>query len=65
MHDIPNQIHLDLAGDDFVTAAREVVRDGAVPAELQPAPNARRVMLDPQTHQFCLATAILLETTAG
>jgi Glyoxalase-like domain len=31
---------------------------GAVSAQFQPAPEARRIMLDPAGHPFCLTTGI-------
>jgi hypothetical protein len=40
---VPKQIHLDL---------------GATRAEFQPAPDARRILLDPAGHPFCLTVGI-------
>lgn len=56
--DVPKQIHLDLAVTDLDAAVAEAVSLGATPAAFQPAPEARRVMLDPAGHPFCLTTGI-------
>jgi len=56
--DVPKQIHLDLAVDDLEAAVAEAIRCGATPAAVQPAPEARRILLDPAGHPFCLTTMI-------
>ena len=56
--EVPKQIHLDLAVDDLETAVAEAIRHGATPAAVQPAPEARRILLDPAGHPFCLTTMI-------
>ena len=55
---VPKQIHLDLAVDDLEPAVAESMRLGATPAVFQPAPDRRRVMLDPAGHPFCLTTQV-------
>jgi hypothetical protein len=55
---VPKQIHLDLGVDDLTAAVAEAERLGAVAAEFQPAPDARRIMLDPAGHPFCLTTGV-------
>jgi len=56
--DVPKQIHLDLGVDDLEAAVTEAIRYGATPAAVQPAPEARRILLDPAGHPFCLTTMI-------
>jgi hypothetical protein len=63
-NDIPKQIHLDLAVDDVEAAAAEAVRCGATPTTFQPAPDDRRVLLDPAGHPFCLTRLIPRDTPA-
>jgi hypothetical protein len=60
--EVPKQIHLDLAVDDLEAAVAEAIGHGAVPAAFQPAPEARRVLLDPAGHPFCLTTRIPRES---
>jgi hypothetical protein len=55
---VPKQIHLDLDVDDLGAAVADAERLGAVAAESQPAPDARRIMLDPAGHPFCLTTGV-------
>jgi hypothetical protein len=55
---VPKQIHLDLGVDDLEGAVAAAEALGAVPAEFQPAPEARRIMLDPAGHPFCLTTGV-------
>jgi hypothetical protein len=55
---VPKQLHLDLAVTDLVAAQSEAQRLGAAPAAVQPAPDRRRVLLDPAGHPFCLTTQI-------
>lgn len=55
---VPKQVHLDLDVDDLDAAVAEAESCGAVPAPFQPAPEARRIMLDPAGHPFCLTTQI-------
>ena len=59
--DVPKQIHLDLAVADLETAVVESERLGATLAAEQPAPERRRVLLDPAGHPFCLTTQIPAE----
>ncbi|WP_405165976.1 VOC family protein [Nocardia sp. NBC_01499] len=54
--DTPNNIHLDLKVDNLDDAQAEAVRVGARVAEVQPDPDAWRVLLDPAGHPFCLVT---------
>lgn len=49
----PQQMHLDVVVDDLDTGEAEVLRMGAVKAELQPG-TTFRVFLDPAGHPFCL-----------
>jgi hypothetical protein len=56
--DVPKQIHLDLAVDDLEVAVAEAIGCGATLAAVQPAPEARRILLDPAGHPFCLTTMI-------
>jgi hypothetical protein len=55
---VPKQIHLDLAVNDLEAAVRAAERLGATAAAQQPAPERRRVLLDPAGHPFCLTTQI-------
>jgi Glyoxalase-like domain len=56
--EVPKQVHLDLGVDDLHAAVAAAERLGAVAAQFQPAPEARRIMLDPAGHPFCLTTGI-------
>ena len=51
---VPKQIHLDLDVEDLDAAVTTAERLGAVAAQFQPAPDARRIMFDPAGHPFCL-----------
>jgi hypothetical protein len=51
---VPKQIHLDLDVEDLGAAVAAAEQLGAVAAHFQPAPDARRIMLDPAGHPFCL-----------
>ena len=62
--DVPKQIHLDLGVDDLEAAVAEAIGHGAVPAAVQPAPEERRILLDPAGHPFCLTTMIPRESSA-
>jgi hypothetical protein len=62
--EVPKQIHLDLGVDDLEAAVAEAIRHGAIPAAVQPAPEKRRILLDPAGHPFCLTTMIPRESTA-
>ncbi len=55
---VPKQMHLDLGVDDLAAALTEALAVGAVPADFQPAPDKRRILLDPAGHPFCLTTQI-------
>jgi hypothetical protein len=55
---VPKQIHLDLGVDDLDAAVAAAERLGATVAQFQPAPEARRIMLDPAGHPFCLTTGV-------
>jgi hypothetical protein len=55
---VPKQIHLDLDVEDLEAAVAAAERLGAVATEFQPAPEARRIMLDPAGHPFCLTTGV-------
>jgi hypothetical protein len=57
-HDVPKQIHLDLAVTELDAAVAEAERLGARSAPFQPAPDRWRVLLDPAGHPFCLTTQI-------
>ena len=59
--DVPKQIHLDLGVSDLETAVAEAEQLGARQASFQPAPDLRRVLLDPAGHPFCLTTQIPVE----
>jgi hypothetical protein len=56
--DIPKQFHLDLGVEDLEAAVADAERLGARPAPFQPAPDLRRVLLDPAGHPFCLTTQV-------
>jgi glyoxalase superfamily protein len=56
--DVPKQIHLDLDVTDLEAAVAEAERLGARIASFQPAPDRRRILLDPAGHPFCLTTQI-------
>ena len=56
--DVPKQIHLDLSVSDLTAAVDEAERLGATPAAFQPAPDLRRILLDPAGHPFCLTTQV-------
>ena len=60
--DVPKQIHLDLGVDDLEAAVAEAIGYGATPAAVQPAPDVRRILLDPAGHPFCLTTMIPRES---
>ena len=55
---VPKQIHFDLDVGDLGAAVNAAEQLGAVAAEFQPAPEARRIMLDPAGHPFCLTTGV-------
>jgi hypothetical protein len=55
---VPKQVHLDLGVDDLDAAVTEAERLGATATQFQPAPEARRIMLDPAGHPFCLTTGV-------
>jgi hypothetical protein len=55
---VAKQVHLDLAVSDLETAVVESQRLGATLARFQPAPDRRRVLLDPAGHPFCLTTEV-------
>ena len=59
--DVPKQIHLDLDVSDLETAVADAEQLGARQAPFQPAPDLRRVLLDPAGHPFCLTTQIPAE----
>ena len=59
--DVPKQMHLDLGVTDLEAAVAEAEQLGAIPAAFQPAPELRRILLDPAGHPFCLTTQIPLE----
>ena len=63
--EVPKQIHLDLGVEDLEAAVAEAIRHGAIPAAVQPAPEARRILLDPAGHPFCLTTMIPRESAAS
>jgi predicted enzyme related to lactoylglutathione lyase len=56
--DVPKQLHLDFEVDDLDEAQREAVEAGAEVAEVQPRPDAWRVLVDPDGHPFCLCRPI-------
>jgi catechol-2,3-dioxygenase len=51
---VPKQMHLDLFVTDLDTAETAAIECGAVKADVQPAPDRWRVLLDPSGHPFCL-----------
>ncbi|MFE6921094.1 VOC family protein [Nocardia sp. NPDC057663] len=53
-HQLPKQMHLDLFVTDLDTAERAAIGCGAIKADFQPAPDRRRVLLDPAGHPYCL-----------
>jgi hypothetical protein len=59
--EVPKQFHLDLGVSDLATAVREAEELGATQASFQPAPQLRRILLDPAGHPFCLTTQIPAE----
>ena len=56
--EVPAQVHLDLGVSELEAAVAEAERLGARPTAFQPAPDLRRVLLDPAGHPFCLTTQI-------
>jgi glyoxalase superfamily protein len=56
--DVPKQLHLDLAVTELDMAYSAAQRLGATPAAVQPAPDRRRILVDPAGHPFCLTTQI-------
>lgn len=52
--DHPQQFHLDFRVGDLAAAVRHAAGLGATEAPDQPAPEAYRVMIDPDGHPFCL-----------
>ncbi|WP_448616419.1 VOC family protein [Modestobacter sp. URMC 112] len=50
----PQQFHLDFRVGDLDAAVRHATGLGAAEASEQPAPQAYRVMIDPDGHPFCL-----------
>ncbi|MFJ7300984.1 VOC family protein [Streptomyces sp. NPDC099088] len=54
----PKQFHLDVAVVNLDTAERLALANGATEPADQPAPDRRRVLLDPAGHPFCLTTLI-------
>ena len=63
--DVPKQIHLDLDVSDLAVAVDEAERLGATQAAFQPAPDLRRILLDPAGHPFCLTTQVPREALEG
>jgi hypothetical protein len=55
---VPKQLHLDLGVSELEAAVAEAEALGATVAAFQPAPDRRRVLLDPAGHPFCLTTQI-------
>jgi catechol 2,3-dioxygenase-like lactoylglutathione lyase family enzyme len=55
---VPKQIHLEFSVDDLDAAEKAVLAAGAVKADVQPAPDRWRVLIDPAGHPFCLTTLI-------
>jgi hypothetical protein len=47
-------MHLDFTVPDLDAGEREVLALGAAKHQVQPAPEAFRVFLDPAGHPFCL-----------
>lgn len=52
--DVPQQAHVDVDVEDLDVGEEQVLRLGAVKADVQPSPNEFRVFLDPVGHPFCL-----------
>lgn len=50
----PQQFHLDLRVSSLADGIAHAQRLGAQEADVQPAPDAYRVLLDPDGHPFCL-----------
>jgi hypothetical protein len=50
----PQQAHLDFDVADLDVGEEQVVKLGAVKADVQPQPDEWRVFLDPAGHPFCL-----------
>jgi hypothetical protein len=55
---IPKQVHLELAVDDLDAAESRALAVGARKAEMQPAPDKWRVLIDPAGHPFCVTAMI-------
>ncbi|HEY5024109.1 MAG TPA: VOC family protein [Acidimicrobiales bacterium] len=55
---VPKQLHLELAVDDLDGAEAAALAVGARKADVQPAPDKWRVLLDPAGHPFCITTLI-------
>lgn len=56
--EVPKQIHLELAVGELEQAESQAVAMGARKAEVQPNPDAWRVLIDPAGHPFCITTLI-------
>lgn len=54
----PKQLHLELAIDELDATEARAITLGARRAEVQPAPEQWRVLLDPAGHPFCITTLI-------
>ena len=54
----PKQLHLELAVDELDASEELALALGARRAEVQPAPERWRVLLDPAGHPFCITTLI-------
>ncbi|MDA3626100.1 VOC family protein [Saccharopolyspora oryzae] len=52
----PKQMHLDIEVCDLEAAEEQALRLGARRADVQPALDRWRVLLDPAGHPFCLTT---------
>lgn len=50
----PKQLHLDFAVDDLDAEEARIIALGATKAEVQPAPDNWRVLIDPVGHPFCI-----------
>lgn len=55
---IPKQVHLELAVADLDTAEAGALALGATKPDVQPTPDAWRVLIDPAGHPFCITTLI-------
>ena len=55
---VPKQVHLELAVSDLDAAEAGALALGATKPDVQPMPDAWRVLIDPAGHPFCITILI-------